>query len=141
VTDAAQRLNDRKGAARCAPERGQVPAPSGQYPLSDEREGIVMVDLYNVIRDLATIPYPPTPDGPEDEARDLDKTIDVLREHGINSHDFWTLDTCPGRWGYTINGREWHWRIRRLRNTVPPSVLYPLLQGGIERTTTRRLHQ
>jgi len=29
---------------------------------------------------------------------------------------FWRLDESPGEHGWTRNGREWHWRLRRVRN-------------------------
>lgn len=42
---------------------------------------------------------------------------DVLREEGVTAALFEELDERPGGWGYKRGGREWHWKLRRWRNT------------------------
>lgn len=41
---------------------------------------------------------------------------EILLEHKVTAAEFRELDEHPGRWGYKVNGREWHYKIRRWRN-------------------------
>jgi hypothetical protein len=37
---------------------------------------------------------------------------------GIGWGLFRALDEGPGFWGYEFNGVEWHWKLRRFRNST-----------------------
>jgi hypothetical protein len=41
---------------------------------------------------------------------------EILLEHKVTPAEFIEMDERPGRWGYQINGREWHYKLRRFRN-------------------------
>ena len=42
--------------------------------------------------------------------------VALVREHGVTRSDFWTLDERPGEVGYEIDGKEWHHKLRQVRN-------------------------
>jgi len=60
---------------------------------------------------------------------DEDKVKHALR--GLESReDFMILDTQPGRWNYKdSHGREWHWLLRRFRNSPAFKAWFFKLRG------------
>ena len=42
--------------------------------------------------------------------------VALVREHGVTRSDFWAIDERPGDIGYKINGKEWHHKLRQVRN-------------------------
>jgi len=43
----------------------------------------------------------------------------ILNRMKVTPTEFWLLDDTPGRLGYDLgNGRGWHWKLRRFRNTI-----------------------
>tara|TARA_R110000824_G_scaffold11811_1_gene51950 strand:- start:1325 stop:1648 length:324 start_codon:yes stop_codon:yes gene_type:complete len=47
---------------------------------------------------------------------------------------FWELDNKPGLFGYTINGREWHHKLRQVRNdpSLKPGLFDVLLSPNLD---------
>jgi hypothetical protein len=55
------------------------------------------------------------PEGPEFRVEDVGP---LLLEHCVTATEFMLLDDTPGRLGYNLgNGRGWHWKLRRWRNS------------------------
>ena len=52
------------------------------------------------------------PLSPEDETA----ILDMIRYYHLTKGDFWRIDEKPGHFGYQIEGREWHWKLRQVRN-------------------------
>ena len=70
-----------------------------------------MRDLLRVVHDLCAIPET------DDDTPELCARVqDVLDDHEITPVEFRELDERPGRWGYVIDGLEWHYKLRRYRN-------------------------
>jgi hypothetical protein len=43
----------------------------------------------------------------------------ILNRMKVTGTEFHLLDDTPGRLGYDLgNGRGWHWKLRRFRNTI-----------------------
>lgn len=45
-----------------------------------------------------------------------DDVLTLVRNCRLSRGDFWELDSKPGKRGYEIDGREWHWKLRQVRN-------------------------
>ncbi len=58
---------------------------------------------------------------PDVSPRDADAIC--ARLAGISLADFRALDERPGAWGYKVGGgREWHWKLRQVRNHYPSKL-------------------
>lgn len=58
--------------------------------------------------------------------------VNLVRENGITSNDFWEMDERPGQFhidgkSYTADGSQWHFRLRQARND-PASGLFEALR-------------
>ena len=47
---------------------------------------------------------------------DLDAALGIVMDTRITHEDFTALDTAPARWSYRVQGFEWHFKLRQLRN-------------------------
>jgi hypothetical protein len=58
------------------------------------------------------------------------EVIDVLVQEGCDYYDFQDLDEKPGRFGYKVDGKEWHYKLRQVRND-PSAKLFERLSRGV----------
>lgn len=71
--------------------------------------------LLNIAEAVSLLPEGAAFGEPEFDVADVGR---VLTEHKVTPLEFRLLDDTPGRLGYDLgNGRGWHWKLRRWRNT------------------------
>lgn len=65
-----------------------------------------------------------------DQLTDKEKTevINILKKNRATVTDFTTLDGKPGYWGYHVNGKEWHWKLRQTRNSKAAQLFEALIK-------------
>jgi len=49
-----------------------------------------------------------------DRLENMDAVLTIMA--GCPNHVFWYMDERPGEIGYEIDGKEWHYRLRTVRN-------------------------
>jgi len=66
-----------------------------------------------------------------------DKVIDIMTD--CPSWTFWEMDNYPGKYGYELNGKHWHHKLRQVRNdpALKPGLFDVLLPVSEDRHAPR----